>query len=357
MRISRFLFPVCLAVLASCSKPAPPPPAPSSAQQTFKVPEKGAYNGGYLDFGDHEDDVTLEGIESFEEETGRSLAIIASSSYWGEQRFPRRNMDIISRHGSIPLVFWSPWDRPYQQDHPPDQFSLQSILDGKWDAYIDQWADAAKAFGHPMLVAWGIEMNGTWFPWSGYRNGADQPLGNGLFAGPETYKKAYRYVVDRVRARGAKNILWVFHVNNQNAPPDPWNTMAAYYPGDGYVDWLGLSAYGAQFPTDPWFTVESTFQQGYNELAAISPNKPIMLAEWGIGEFPGIGPKDKWIVDAVEYMKARMPRLKAAVVWNERWENADGSFSNLRVTSSPKSLEAFRQISSDPYWVDRAILE
>ncbi len=141
-------------MLASCSKPAPTPPPAAAAPQKFKIPATGAYNGGYLDFGDHEDDVTLEGIEGFEQETGRSLAIIASSSYWGEQQFPRRNMEIISRHGSIPLLFWSPWDRPYQQDHPPDQFSLQSILDGKWDAYIDRWADAAKAFGHPMLVAW-----------------------------------------------------------------------------------------------------------------------------------------------------------------------------------------------------------
>ena len=37
------------------------------------------------DFGDVEDDVTLEMIEDFEEMVGKHQAVIASSSYWGEQ--------------------------------------------------------------------------------------------------------------------------------------------------------------------------------------------------------------------------------------------------------------------------------
>ena len=52
------------------------------------MPEHGAYTGAYIDFGDKEDDVTLEGIEEFEELTGKHQAIVAFSSYWGEQHFP-----------------------------------------------------------------------------------------------------------------------------------------------------------------------------------------------------------------------------------------------------------------------------
>jgi hypothetical protein len=40
------------------------------------------------------------------------------------------------------LVFWSPWDKPYEEDRGPDKFGLTEILAGKWDAYIDKWADA-----------------------------------------------------------------------------------------------------------------------------------------------------------------------------------------------------------------------
>ena len=88
------------------------------------IPEYGAYTGAYMDFGDEEDDVSLEVIEDFEQLVGKHQAIIASSSYWGEQSFPTENLNIIWRHGSLPLVFWSPWDRPYVQNQGPDRFSL-----------------------------------------------------------------------------------------------------------------------------------------------------------------------------------------------------------------------------------------
>src|SRR5947207_15750425 len=49
------------------------------------VPEHGAYTGAFIDFGEAEEDVTLEGIEDFETMVGKHHAIILSSSYWCEQ--------------------------------------------------------------------------------------------------------------------------------------------------------------------------------------------------------------------------------------------------------------------------------
>ena len=336
---------------ASASQPlqAPSPPL------QLVIPERGAYTGAYLDFGEAEDDVTFEQIEAFEETVGKHLAIVASSSYWGEQTFPQHNLEVINRHGSIPLLYWSPWDKPYEQDRGPDRFSLDSIVAGKWDSYIDNWAAQAKAFGRPFFVAWGLEMNGTWFPWSGYFYGGGRELSKDLFAGPELFKAAYRRVVDRVRAAGAKNIIWLFHVNNYSYPLDEWNEVKQYYPGDDYVDWLAMSAYGKQFRRDPWISASDTLTYAYDDLCAVSPNKPIMLAEWGIGEFPDSGDKAQWIEEAFGIMKSRFPRLKAAVFWSERWQNDDGTFSNLRVTSSPQSIEAYRKGVADPYWIGQAI--
>jgi beta-mannanase len=336
---------------ASASQPSPAPSPPLQ----LVIPERGAYTGAYLDFGEAEDDVTFEQIEAFEETVGKHLAIVASSSYWGEQTFPQHNLEVINRHGSIPLLYWSPWDKPYEQERGPDRFSLDSIVAGKWDSYIDNWAAQAKAFGHPFFVAWGLEMNGTWFPWSGYFYGGGRELSKDLFAGPELFKAAYRRVVDRVRAAGAKNIIWLFHVNNYSYPLDEWNEVKQYYPGDDYVDWLAMSAYGKQFRRDPWISASDTLTYAYDDLCAVSPNKPIMLAEWGIGEFPDSGDKAQWIEEAFGIMKSRFPRLKAAVFWSERWQNDDGTFSNLRVTSSPQSIEAYRKGVADPYWIGQAI--
>jgi len=333
--------------LASCKEEKPKPPPPTGPM-ALVVPEKGAYFGAYMDFGDTEDEVTLEKIDKFETLAEKKPAIIASSSYWGEQSFPKDNLALIARHGSVPMIYWSPWDKPYTEEKGPDRFSLKEILAGKWDNYIDMWADGAKTFGQPMFVSFCNEMNGAWFPWSGTFYGG----GNG---GPETFKAAWKYVVDRVRQRGAKNILWVFHVNNYSDILDNWNTFKSYYPGPDYVDWLGLSVYGKQFRRDDnpgWADFIDLIDWPYQVITAVDSSKPVMLAEFGVAEFSDIHPgaKAQWYTDAFSMMQ-KYPKLKAAIYWHERWQNPDSSYSNLRVDSSAQALAAFRKGVASPFWL------
>jgi hypothetical protein len=348
--------------ITGCSKHVAVAQVDPKAPVEVVIPEHGAYTGAFIDFGEGEDDVSLEEIEDFEQMVGKHQAIIASSSYWGEQNFPVDNLNVIWRHGSLPLVFWSPWDKPYEEDHGPDKFSLTEILAGKWDTYIDKWADAARDFGHPLIVVFGVEMNGTWFPWSGaYYGGAQWDPEQKNWKGPETFRRAYRYVVDRVRARGASNIKWMFHTNNYPYPYETWNCAPAYYPGSDYVDWLGLSVYGQQYKDEPNPDIPSLVTWPYEEMSRLDPHKPIMIAEWATGEFPhsaergGVG-KAAWIKQGLQLFRTRYPRIKAAVYWHERWQNADGSYSNLRVNSSVESLNAYREGVAHPDWLGDLIL-
>ena len=361
---SRCRIESCASSWLGCSKPSTlPTQVDPNGPVEVVIPDHGAYTGAFMDFGDAEDDVTLETIEDFEEMVGKHQAIIVSSSYWGEQNFPTDNLNVIWRHGSLPLVFWSPWDKPYEEDHGPDKFGLTEILAGKWDAYIDKWADAARDFGHPMIVVFGVEMNGTWFPWSGaYYGGAQWVPEYNNWKGPETFRRAYRYVVDRVRARGASNIKWMFHTNNYPYPYETWNGAPAYYPGSDYVDWLGLSVYGQQYKDEPNPDIPSLVDWPYQEMSRLDPNKPIMIAEWATGEFPlTTAPpsairKPAWIKQGLELFRTRYPRIKAALYWHERWQNADGSYSNLRVNSSVESLRAYRSGVAHPDWLGDLIL-
>ena len=326
------------------------------------IPEHGAYTGAFMDFGDEEDDVSLEVIEDFEQMVGKHQAIIASSSYWGEQNFPIDNLNVIWRHGSLPLVFWSPWDKPYEEDRGPDKFSLNEIIAGKWDDYIDKWAAAARNFGHPVIVVFGVEMNGTWFPWSGsYYGGAEWDKQHNNWKGPEVFRTAYRHVVDRARARGATNIKWMFHTNNYSYPLDTWNFAPAYYPGSDYVDWLGMSVYGQQYKDEPNPDIPSLVDWPYEEMCRLDPKKPVMIAEWATGEFPydvnepGMR-KPEWIKQGLNLFRTRYPRIKAAVYWHERWQNLDQSYSNLRVNSSVESLNTYREGVANPDWLGNLIL-
>ena len=356
-----FLF-ACLFVSCKKSNHAQEAKVDPNGPVEVVIPERGAYTGAFIDFGDEEDAVNLEEIEDFEQMVGKHQAIIASSSYWGEQRFPTANLNVLWRHGSLPLVFWSPWDKPYEQNRGPDKFSLENIIAGQCDAYIDKWADAAREFGHPMIVVFGNEMNGEWFPWSGkYYGGDDWDESIRNWKGPDTFRRAYRHVVDRVRSRGATNIKWMFHTNNYSYPLETWNFAPAYYPGSDYVDWLGLSVYGQQFSDEPNPLITALVDWPYQELCSLDPNKPVMIAEWATGEFPyspgepGIH-KPEWIKQGLELFRTRYPRVKAAVYWHERWQNLDQSYSNLRVNSSVESLEAYRNGIENPYWLGNLIL-
>jgi len=338
---------------ATGAAPAATTPAPRLA-----VPDKGAYTGAYIEFGETEDKVTLERLEWFEQTVGKQQALIAFSNFWGQGGFPLRSLRIVDAYGAVPLLFWSPWEPPYNASSS-GRFSLERILSGENDAYIDEWGRQAAAWGKPMLVAWGIEMNGTWFPWSGPLNGADTPIPGTdpvKLQGQETYKRAYRYVVDRVRAQGARNVQWVFHTNHSSEPQAPWNRISSYYPGSDYVDWVGISAYGKQFPWQGWYSFEAAYAQAYEETVKMAPDKPFILAEWGVGEYAD-GSKAAFIREAFERLEQKSPQLKAAVFWHERWQNEDLTYSNLHVHSSLESLNAYREGVAKPFWLERPVIE
>jgi hypothetical protein len=389
------LTPLLLAVLALSF---PSSFAVAAPFRRLEIPSQGAYTGAYVDFGDGEDGVTIEALEKFQNLTAKPMAIVAFGSFWARQEFPTAQVELIRSYGAVPLLFWSPWDAPFDQNRGPDRFSLNAIIEGKWDAYIDKWADAAAKVPEQFFVSFACEMNGTWFPWSGWYYGkgprdpghATKPhdekqarqlkaagligqqtdaawFGEGDFKdpstwrGPETFKRAWRHVVDRTRARGATNILWVFQPNNYSDPPGfmVWNQAASYYPGPEYVDWLALSVYGKQTggtQGDKWCPFKPLLDWPYQEMCRLDPSKPVMLAEWGVME-SRVPREDKgaWIAGAFQDMSTRYPRLKAAVFWHERWENADGSYSNLRVNSSRGSLKAYREGVANPFWIGRPV--
>lgn len=345
-----------LLILAACKKQPEAPPAPATAEKLV-VPGRGAsYTGAYIDFGDLENDVTQGAIDDFEKLVGKHQAIIASSSYWGEQTFPTENVKLIQEHGSIPLIYWSPWDKPYEEGGAVDQFNLDGIIAGKLDDYIDAWAASAKEFGHPLFVSFAKEPNGSAFPWAGTFNGAEKEIAGSKplqYEGPETYKKAWRHVVDRVRSKGATNIIWVFQTLSFSNPREDWNKAAQYYPGADYVDWIGLSVSGQQYPDEQWSTFTTLFKQPYADACRLDPRKPVMIADLRCGEFPKSGSKPGFVTEAFDTMKKDYPRLKAVIIWNEQWQNEDDTVSDLRVDSSPESLDAYRKGLADPFWVEK----
>jgi len=134
-------------------------------------------------------------------------------------------------------------------------------------------------------------------------------------------------------------VRWVWSPNtlSSNSPQ-----ATATYPGDAYVDWLGIDAYnvGASKGWDGWQSLADLLEPAYTAITHLS-NKPLMIAETATTEHGG--DKAAWIrrgllLDA----PARFPRVRA-VVWFDK--NRD-----WRVDSSPASLAAFRTVVASPLY-------
>lgn len=332
---------------------AAPAPGASAARTTasggvkLAPPAAGQYHAAYPDFVLSEDKVSASRIRALERLAGKPLAWVYFSDNWmGRIRFPAGNVRIIDEAGRVPfvrLMARSTW----RSGGPDPLYTLQRILDGEFDAELTAWFEDARDAGIPLLVEFGTEVDGDWFPWNGRWNGAGVTTGYGDPAeadGPERFRDAYRHLVDLSRAVDADDLTWVFHVNGDSWPRTAWNTPAAYYPGDAYVDWIGVSIYGNQAPDEYHGSFRRLLDDVYPVLCALSPHKPLAVLEWGISQRPGRGTKAVWIREALRVLRSgRWPRIKAASYWHEDWPETDGTVTDLRIDSSRGASRAYRR--------------
>jgi hypothetical protein len=231
---------------------------------------------------------------------------------------------------------------------PDPHFKMRSIARGAWDAELTEWCVRARDAGTPLLAEFGTEVNGDWFPWNGRWNGGGRRAGYGnpeLADGPESFRNAYRRIVDICRAQGANQITWFSHVDVGGSPRKPWNRAARYYPGDAYIDWIGISDYGPLKPGQPWVGFRRRLDRSYDRIAGLSATKPIAVLEYGAADQEGKPRrKARWIRRAIRDVAAhRWPRIRALSYWHERWRNGNGSTSDLHVDSSPQAKRAYRR--------------
>jgi hypothetical protein len=260
----------------------------SEQNQKVLPPENGCYVGFFPGWGDLEEAVTLPQIIEFENLANKSVAFAAFSNFWGENYSNSQNLDIIASYGAVPLLRFMPWGEPYWQPYGyQENYSLQRIIDGEFDQFLINWAHVLLNFSHPVMATFGVEMNGDWFAWSGSFQGGSTTMGYGdptKADGPERYVDAFRHVIEVINTTGATNVTWYFHPNCESFPNEPWNSIDAYYPGDDYIDWIGISVYGAQSASEPWVSFEDILDPVYTELIATFPNKLLMIPEWGVRE-------------------------------------------------------------------------
>ncbi|HYU59262.1 MAG TPA: glycosyl hydrolase [Solirubrobacterales bacterium] len=330
--------------------------ADGASSLVLAAPEQGrVYEAAFPDFGGPEDRVSVERLAAFEKLAGRPIAWAYFSNNWDEGiRFPVAAVNTIAAAGRVPFIRMMARS-DFDEGGPDERYTMQSIVAGDWDADLRAWCADAAATAIPLLVEFGTEVNGDWFPWNGRWNGGGETAGYGdpsLADGPERFRDAYRHIVDLCREQGADNLTWFFHVDVGSYPNVAWNSdFANYYPGDGYVDWIGVSDYGPLVRGDGWTSFRDRLDAAYPQLEALAApgDKPIAVLEYGARESGNTHRKAAWIRAAIESVASgRWPRVVALSYWHERWRNSDGSISDLRLDSSRRARRAYRTAIAAP---------
>ena len=233
----------------------------------------GIYHSAYPDFGGTEDIVTVERINNFETLANKKLLWAYFSNNWYDNiQFPTEAVNTINSVGKIPFIRMMPRSN-FDEGGPDLIYTMQKIINGDFDIEIVQWATHAKNTNIPLLVEFGTEVNGNWFPWNGQYNGADKTTEYGdanLFDGPERFRDAYRHIIDICNANGADNITWFFDIDAYSEPDASWNNIENYYPGDDYIDWLGISVYGPQVSNEDYQEFSEIMDDIYPSISNLS---------------------------------------------------------------------------------------
>lgn len=211
--------------------------------------------------------------------------------------------------------------------------SHQQMANGELDDFHKSYfAEVAAQKVRDMGPIWfrpANEMNGSWTPYYG---------------DPTNYVKAWRRMYNIAEQLGvtAYNVF-VWSPNSVSMPGTEANAMKNYYPGDMYVDWLGVSCYppslSATYPEERRYPL--TLMQGIKQVSA---DKPIMISEGG---YSSTCDHQRWVREWFK-LKDEEPRVKA-VVW-ENHENAENG--DRRLQSDPLALELYKELVQDPYWLD-----
>jgi len=227
-------------------------------------------------------------------------------------------------------LYYSPWDNPFASafaqsawDHgayplvqlEPKGVALASVAAGHSDHYLRSFAADVVAFGHPVILSFGHEMNGTWYSWGAGRTS------------PATFVAAWRHVVRVFRAAGAANVTWLWCVNSVNGASA---ALGQWWPGAGWVDWAGLDGY--------YFRSADTFSSVFGStIAAVRAltRAPLLIAETAVGT---TATRESQITGL--FAGVRRYHL-AGLVWFDRAQHAGLYHQDWRLADDPPAMAAF----------------
>lgn len=219
--------------------------------------------------------------------------------------------------------------------------------------YFANYAKEVDSLGFgKVIIRLGYEFDGGWNPFGNL---------NVMSNMPANYVKAWQNIVTTMRANDPKHVIKGFFWN-----PTDGNVQiqsASFYPGDAYVDYVGIDtydvAYGGAYPVSPsqptqaqqaaaWTNTILPRINGYADLAR-AHGKPMVIGEWGLWQLndkwhPSGGDDPSYIQHMYDWM--RDPKNNVAVeCYFEAPADGDSSLAGVfHPTSFPNAANQFLKL-------------
>jgi beta-mannanase len=129
------------------------------------------------------------------------------------------------------------------------------------------------------------------------------------------------------------NVKIGWAVNSVSVPQTAENQIDRYYPGDAYVDIVGVDGFNMG---DPWLSFDQIFN---NSLTTVSQyKKPVFLFSFGTAPGPE---KAAWLNDALNNQLPKYPLVEGWIYFNQNKER------NWLLWSDAKTFEVFTKYISE----------
>lgn len=297
---------------------------------------------GGASFGDWPDP-DKEPIRKFEDRTGNEADVVGLFANWTMPfKYVQPNVTYIAKQGTVPMITWA-----------PHGLTTPQIVDGSatlWqadgedrtvDEYIDSWArgvcDLATDSDQTIMMRPMHEMNGGWFTWGTSWQAEDGSRPNNH----ESYQKAWIKIHETFRDEcSSEHVRFVWTTNQASVGPNA--TYMGSYPGDKYVDYVGIDGYNWGGHADwGWNSFDSIFRDAYCAVVS-ETDTPILIPEWGSVEKGGN--KSDWIANAFDAIESGKYSQVQGAIWLDVTKHE--AETDSRVKWSVDSSEASRQAYS-----------